>query len=166
MGQRNGSLHVGGLRTGLSFGVTSGVITTLGLMVGLHGATGSRLAVVGGILTIAIADSLSDALGIHVAKESEPGTTVAQVWSATLATLATKLLVSSTFLLPVLLLPLDAAITASVGWGLLLLALLSGSMARDQRRPAWPVIGEHLAIALLVVVATHLVGDWIGGLFG
>ena len=50
------------LRTGISFGLTSAVITTLGLMVGLHSGTGSKLVVLGGILTIAIADAFSDAL--------------------------------------------------------------------------------------------------------
>ena len=35
---------------GLSFGLTSGVITTLGLMVGLRSGTGSRIAVIGGIV--------------------------------------------------------------------------------------------------------------------
>jgi len=46
------------VETGLSFGLTSGIITTLGLMVGLHSGTHSRLVVIGGILTIAIADAL------------------------------------------------------------------------------------------------------------
>ena len=54
------------VKTGISFGITSGIITTLGLMVGLANGTGSRLIVIGGILIIAIADSFSDALGIHV----------------------------------------------------------------------------------------------------
>ena len=58
------------LRIGFSFGLTSGIITTLGLMVGLHAGTHSRLAVIGGILTIAIADAFSDALGIHISEES------------------------------------------------------------------------------------------------
>ena len=44
-------------KTGLSFGLTSGVITTLGLMVGLHSGTHSRTVVIDGILTIAIADA-------------------------------------------------------------------------------------------------------------
>lgn len=57
------------LKTGFSFGTTSGVITTLGLMVGLHAGPHSKLAVIGGVLTIA--DALSDAMGIHVAEESE-----------------------------------------------------------------------------------------------
>ena len=37
------------LRTGMAFGLTSAVITTLGLMVGLHSGTHSRLVVLGGI---------------------------------------------------------------------------------------------------------------------
>ena len=59
------------IKIGFSFGLTSGIITTLGLMVGLHYGTGSKLVVLGGILTIAIADAFSDALGIHMAEESE-----------------------------------------------------------------------------------------------
>jgi len=54
------------LRTGISFGLTSVTITTLGLMIGLYSGTNSRGIVIGGILTIAIAHPLSDALGIHV----------------------------------------------------------------------------------------------------
>jgi len=48
------------LKTGLSFGLTSGIITTLGLMVGLNSSTHSDLVVIGGILTIAIADGFLD----------------------------------------------------------------------------------------------------------
>ncbi len=59
------------IKTGLSFGLTSGIIKTLGLMVGLHSGTHSKIAVIGGILTIAIVDAFSDALGIHVSEEAE-----------------------------------------------------------------------------------------------
>jgi len=54
------------LKTGFSFGLTSGIITTLGLIVGLNSSTRSKLVVLGGILIIAIADAFSDAFGIHV----------------------------------------------------------------------------------------------------
>jgi len=59
------------LKTGISFGLTSGTITTLGLMIGLNSGTNSRGIIIGGILTIAIADSLSDALGIHISEEAD-----------------------------------------------------------------------------------------------
>jgi hypothetical protein len=40
------------LKTGVHFGLISGVITTLGLMVGLHSGTHSLRAVAEGILTM------------------------------------------------------------------------------------------------------------------
>ena len=66
-----------------------------------------------------------------------------------------------TFVVPVLLLPLEAAMTVSVGWGLTLLAVLSYRLARAQQIPAWKVIAEHVVIGVSVVVITHFVGDWI-----
>jgi len=118
------------LRTGISFGLTSAVITTLGLMVGLHSGTGSRLVVIGGILTIAIADAFSDALGIHISEESENAHTIRQIWGATIATFMAKLIFALTFVVPVLLLSLFTAIVVSLVWGLSILAVLSYFMAK------------------------------------
>jgi hypothetical protein len=53
--------------------ITSGVITTLGLIVGLNSGTASKEIIIAGVLTIAIADSLSDALGMHISQEAEIG---------------------------------------------------------------------------------------------
>jgi len=58
------------LITGISFGLTSAVITSLGMIVGLYSATSSKLAVVAGIIIMAIADGLSDAVGLHMAEEA------------------------------------------------------------------------------------------------
>ena len=148
-------------KTGISFGLTSGVITTLGLMVGLHSGTHSRAIVIGGILTIAIADAMSDALGIHVAEESKNSGPTWQIWEATLATFITKFVIAATFVVPVAIGPLDQAIIISVVWGFLLLTALSFFLARAQAIAPWKVIGEHLLIALCVVVMTHVVGDWV-----
>lgn len=153
-------------KTGISFGLTSGVITTLGLMVGLHSGTHSRAVVISGILTIAIADAMSDALGIHVSEESKNSVPVSQVWEATLATFAAKFVVSATFVVPVLISPLDQAIVISIVWGLFLLTVLSFFIARAQTIAPWKVIGEHLLIALCVVAMTHAVGDWVNGFVG
>lgn len=150
-------------KTGISFGLTSGVITTLGLMVGLHSGTHSRAVVIGGILTIAIADAMSDALGIHVSEESRNSGSTRQIWEATLATFMAKFVIAATFVVPVLVLPLDDAIVMSVLWGFLLLTILSFFLAKAQAVPPWKVIGEHLMIALCVVVITHAVGDWVKG---
>jgi VIT1/CCC1 family predicted Fe2+/Mn2+ transporter len=152
------------LRTGISFGLTSAVITTLGLMVGLHAGTHSRVVVLAGILTIAIADAFSDALGIHVSEEADKTRTAQQVWGATIATFFTKCLVALTFAVPVFFLPLSIAIIVSLLWGFSILTVLSYVIARSQSESAWKIVGEHLIIAGAVLAITHWVGDWIGTL--
>jgi len=148
----------------MTFGMTSAVITTLGLMVGLHAGTHSRIVVLSGILTIAIADAFSDALGIHVSEEAENVHTTRQIWGATAATFLTKFLFALTFAVPVFLLSLSTAILVSLVWGLSLLAVLSYVIAKGQDDRPWKVVVEHLAIALVVIAATHWVGRWIESL--
>ncbi|MDH5669615.1 MAG: hypothetical protein OEY86_16575, partial [Nitrospira sp.] len=72
-----------------------------------------------------------------------------------------KFLVAGTFVVPVLMYSLDHAIVISVIWGLFLLTALSIFVARVQSISAWRVVGEHVVIALCVVVITHLVGAGI-----
>jgi len=153
------------LKTGISFGLTSGVITTLGLMVGLHSGTHSKLVVLGGILMIAIADAFSDALGIHVSEESENTHTRRHIWASTVSTFLSKFMFALTFVIPVVLFQLSIAILVSVIWGLGVLAILSYKIAMSQGTKPWRVIAEHLLIALAVIVITHFVGDWISVAF-
>lgn len=148
------------LRTGFTFGLTSGVITTLGLMVGLHAGTHSKAVVLSGILTIAVADSLSDAMGIHLSEESK-NTGSIHVWESTIATFVAKLFIALSFIIPVLAAPLPTAILVSILWGLFLMAVLSFFLARTQQIAPWKVIAEHLLIALCVVTLSHYVGGWI-----
>lgn len=150
------------MRTGVTFGMTSAVITTLGLMVGLHSGTHSRMVVLGGIITIAVADAFSDALGIHVSEESESVHTVKQIWMSTIFTFFTKFFFALSFAAPVLFLPLATAIIVSMFWGMAVLAILSYLIAKAQGKPALKMIGEHILIALVVIAVTHLVGHWVG----
>ena len=154
------------LRTGITFGLTSAVITTLGLMVGLHSGTHSRMVVLGGIFTIAIADAFSDALGIHVSEESENTHSGKEIWISTVATFLAKFLFALTFAVPVLFLPLSTAIIVSLAWGMSILAILSYAVARSKAESPWKIIGEHVLIALVVISITHLVGDWVSTLGG
>ncbi len=153
------------LKIGFSFGITSGIITTLGLIVGLHSGTHSKIAVIGGILTIAIADAFSDALGIHISEESENRHTAKEIWLSTISTLLSKFIFAMTFIIPVLLFNLTTAIIVSIVWGLLILGLFSFYLAREQKTKAWKVIVEHELIAIVVIVLTHFVGYWISSLF-
>jgi len=153
------------IRTGFSFGITSGIITTLGLMVGLHSGTHSKLVVLGGILMIAIADAFSDALGIHISEEYK-SKNISNVWGATISTFLSKFIFSLTFIVPVLLFKLSTAITVSIIWGLSLLSVLSYNIAKKQKVKPWKVVTEHLIIAAAVITITHFIGEWIARVFG
>jgi vacuolar iron transporter family protein len=149
------------IKVGFSFGLTSGIITTLGLLIGLYASTHSKIVVIAGILTIAIADSLSDALGIHLSEESENKHTKKQIWAATVSTFFFKFIFSMTFLIPILLLELSTAIIISIIWGLSLLGIFSYYIAKEQKAKSWRSISEHLILAIFVIVLTYQVGLWI-----
>jgi VIT1/CCC1 family predicted Fe2+/Mn2+ transporter len=154
-----------GTRTGIFFGATSGVITTIGLIAGLYAGTDSLVAVLGGILVVAVSDAMSDALGIHLAQEADPDSNSAHIWAATISTFLTKLLVALTFALPLMFLPLGIAVLVSVGWGLIVIVLLSYYLARTQKTAVLPVVAEHLTIAIVVVVLAHVIGAWVQSVF-
>ena len=154
-----------GARTGVFFGATSGVITTVGLIAGLNAGTNSLVAVLGGILVVAVADAMSDAMGIHLAQEADPDSTNDHIWAATFWTFSTKLVVALTFAVPLLLLPLQTAVAVSVGWGFLVITVLSAYLAKVQNARVLHVVTEHLAIAIIVVGASHFIGVWVNNAF-
>ena len=160
-----GFLTNDGVRTGLYFGATSGVITTIGLITGLNAGTGSVAAVLGGIFVIAVADAMSDALGIHLAEEADPNTTHGHVWAATISTFLNKFIFALSFAVPLLLLPLDQAVMVSLIWGMLVIIVLSYFLARAQNSSPVMIVGEHLGIAIVVVVLSHLIGLWVSRTF-
>ena len=137
----------------------------MGLVVGLSVGTQSRIAVIGGIVTIAIADSLSDALGIHISEEAESVHSSIEVWMATGVTFITKFAVASSFLVPVLLLELEDAVWFSVAWGIASVAALSWYIARRQKTSRAAVLAEHVGVAVLVVIVSALVGRWVSTTF-
>lgn len=153
------------LLAGLGFGLTSAVITTLGLMIGLNASTGSKLAVIGGILTIAVADAFSDALGVHVSKETEEGAVAKEVWSATGFTFLFKFIFALTFVIPVIFFPLAHAIIISIIWGLSILSLLSYYLAKSQGQSRWESLGEHLGVAIVVLLLSNGIGTIIANYF-
>jgi len=152
------------IRTGFSFGITSGIITTLGLIVGLESTTGSGLIVIGGILIIAIADSLSDAMGIHVSEESESIHSTKEIWESTISCFLSKFFITLTFILPVLLLQLSIAIIICVIWGFFLIIFFSYYLAKKQDKNPYKIIIEHLVLATIIIIVTHYVGKWIATL--
>ena len=153
------------IKKGFSFGITSGIITTLGLMVGMFSSTNSQAIVIGSIITIAIADSLSDGLGMHLSEESQKNTTSKNIWQATFSTVITKFIVALTFIIPVLMFSLPTAIIISIFWGLILLIIFSYYIAKNKNDRPVNVICEHIFIAVLVITVTYFIGIWISSFY-
>ena len=151
------------IKKGFGFGLTSGIMTTLGLMVGLSSGTHSKFVVLAGIVTIAVADSLSDALGMHISQESVKKNKHKSVWESTYSTFFFKLVVALSFLIPVLMLELNTAIIVSIVWGFLLLSIFSVYIAEEKKKKKWKVVTEHLVIAVVIVVVTYFLGKFLGG---
>lgn len=149
---------------GFAFGLTSGIITTLGMMIGLYSGTESKSVIIGGIASIAIADSFSDALGIHISEESG-NNTEKEVWKATSTTFFSKLIFASSFIIPTVIFELKTAISISIIYGLSLLAILSYFIAKENKEKKSNVIIEHLSIAILVIILTYYIGRFINTIF-
>lgn len=153
-------------RIGFSFGLPSGVVTTLGLMVGLNSSTQSHFVVIGGILTIAIADSLSEAMGMHFAQESDNNLSHEDVWKSTIFTLLAKFIFSFIFIFPIVLFELNTAIIISVMIGVYLIFCISLIIARERNDNPIKVIGSHLTITFIVIIIAHFFGIFISNTFG
>ncbi|MBD3248061.1 hypothetical protein GF382_02110 [Candidatus Falkowbacteria bacterium] len=149
-------------KTGLGFGLTSAMITTLGLMVGLYSTTNSKTIVLAGIITIAIADAFSDALGIHISEEykSKEGEE-RHVWESTIYTFVCKFFFALIFVIPILALDLKPAIWISIIFGAILLSVLSFFIARQKKERPLNIILEHLFIASIVIILANLVGSMV-----
>ena len=91
------------------------------------------MVIIGGILTIAIADAFSDALGIHVSEEAENVHNTREVWESTFTTFLTKLFFALTFMIPILVLELSTAIRVSVVYGLIMLSILSYTINKKEK---------------------------------
>jgi vacuolar iron transporter family protein len=145
------------LLKGLGFGLTSGIITTLGLIVGLNSGTHMRSVVLSGILVIAVADALSDSLGMHVSEESS-NKSLLQVWKSTFMTLLSKFVFAITFMIPFLFLQLNTAVIVSIIWGLSLITIYSYYIAKKQNENPYQVMFEHFSFTIIVIVLTHYIG--------
>ena len=148
-------------RVGFNFGLTSGIITTLGLMMGLYSSTHSKLAVFGGILTIAVADSLSDAFGIHIAEEGEADHNTKEVWSSTISTFLAKFFFTLIFGVPILIFHLQTAVIFNIILGLIILSVLCIFIAKREKANTLKVIFGHISIAILVILLTDYLGKLI-----
>ncbi len=146
--------------TNYIFGGTSAIVTSLAIITGLNASENPRLAIIGSLLVIALADNISDSLGIHIYQESE-GMPARKVWLKTGTNFFTRLIVSFGFIAIIAVFPLALATYIAIAYGLATLAVFSYFIAISQnRKPMFPIL-EHLCIAVVVIALSKFVGDFI-----
>lgn len=89
------------IKKGMGFGISSAIITTLGVIVGIHSGTDLKHAVIAAILVIAFADSMADSLGIYFSEKSAGKNTQKECIISMITAFLSKFLFALTFLIPI-----------------------------------------------------------------
>jgi len=149
-----------------AFGISSAVLTTLGIIVGLNSATASKIAVIGGIIAVAIADSSSDSMGMYASKKSERGVSPARAFKAALSTFLGKFIFTLSFIIPFIIFPFSFAIYICIIWGLILLTFVNIQIAFIQEENIPKSIIKNIFIAIIVIIASYVGGKIISLIMG
>lgn len=152
------------LRSGINFGIISGLITTLGLIIGLSQAGATRTVVMSAVLIIAFADAFSDALGIHLSGTDGTKRLDLALWRSIILTFFAKLVVASTFLIPILIASTFVAMYISILWAVILLTVLSYYLARYDKTNVAKAIIKNLIIVIFVVAIALYIGKMVRGI--
>ena len=143
-----------------SIGATAAITTSMGLIAGLTQGDTAKTGIITGLLIVAIGDNISDSLGIHIYKESE-GASKKDIRLSTFGNFIVRLFLAFTFVLIVLLFSSHLALLVSSIWGLVLLAILSYLIAKSKKSNPFFEIIWHLAVALIVIIGSKLLGNLI-----
>ncbi len=104
-----------------AFGITSGILTTLGVLVGMAYATqDSKIAVIGAIAVLAGSDSWSDAAGMYHSKLAERGTSKKDAIRFAFGTMVAKVVLPLLFCVPVAIWGVQAGGSIAVAIGAIL----------------------------------------------
>jgi len=141
-----------------SFGATSSITTSLSLIVGLDATAHPKITIISALAVLAIADNISDSLGIHMYREAE---NAHQTTWYTFTNFFTRLFLTCIFAAIVLFLPNQVMVPVTIALGMTVLSLLSYGIAVDQKISPHKEILKHLFIAVIAIVVSHFVGEFI-----
>jgi len=153
---------------GMTFGVMDGVITVIGVLVGLY-VLGNPLLVIAGILIAGFAGSLANAAGIHVSQETEGKHPPEEVMTSTVLAFASTASVTIILVLPFFFLDMGLAVAVSVTMGLLFIAgvgvFVAGKLRKRGTEKA-KLVAEYLLIVSMVIVLSYGFGLLVKNILG
>jgi len=147
----------------ISFGATSAIVTSVGLIVGFGSAEVPKTAIISGLLIVGLADNLTDTLSIHIFQESELLEQRA-AFRVTIGNFLARACIAGTFVILSALLSGLLAVLACLAWGLTLLVGLTYFVARNRGVSVTTELLKHVALAAVVILASALIGSWLGAL--
>jgi VIT1/CCC1 family predicted Fe2+/Mn2+ transporter len=145
---------------GISFGIMDGIITVLGVMMGLSATSNSRIVFIG-ILAAGIADAFANAAGFYASEETENIHSKKEVWNATILCFIATLMVMVVLVLPLLFFDISYAIVVSEILGIVMLVFLGYFVSNVARKgSAWRTILEYVVIGLAVSFVCYILGQF------
>jgi len=156
------------LRQGIFFGVNSGVITTTGVLAGISQTSITPIYLIITIMSLAISDSASEAMGLFVSKKAEDlndrtnGPLLSMISLST-----TKFVIVSSFLLPLLFtksLKYYKNLMWPLMWGLLILSFLDYNLSNQRNENFLTFYIPHVLVLVFVVFCSKYFGKVINSL--
>ncbi len=148
-----------------SFGATSSIVTSLGLVFGLLESSNPKASIIGALLLIAVADNVADSLGFHIYREST-SVQSERVSIFTISNFLTRFGITGFFVVLFAFLPLQIAALSCIVFGLAVLSFLSYLIGIHRKTHPLREIFIHLGVAIPVILISHFMGQLIFSLFG
>tara|TARA_B100000242_G_C42937802_1_gene434894 strand:- start:286 stop:777 length:492 start_codon:yes stop_codon:yes gene_type:complete len=156
------------LRQGLIFGVSSGVITTSGLLAGLVQTPVSPIIVIVTIVSLAVSDGISESYGLFISKKvEEPDDKGQGPTKSFLGLLFTKMAIVLSFLIPFLFsrkLGYYKNMSWPILWGLLIITLLDYYASSLRNENMLPYLARHYIVLFITLVLNIFFGRMINKL--
>ena len=153
------------LRQGMFFGANSGIITTVGLITGLVQTKISKNYLIISIISLAIADSISEAYGMYISKKAEDTEDDSQnPFFALIGLLIIKFFIVISYLIPFAFsnsLKYYKNLYWIVGWSLFLISLVDYNISELRDEHLLSYLIPHIIILFLVIYLTQMFGRLI-----
>lgn len=144
-------------RQGLSFGVMDGIITVLGVIMGLF-STADKKIIILGALAVGVADAFANAAGIHVSQETKKDHSHETVIKETIYCFIATVVVMLSLIWPYLFFAIGTStiivFIVSAAW----LVSLGNFVAKTSGRSRKRLIAEYILIGVTISAVTYLIG--------
>jgi len=142
------------LSIGKIFGSISGVITSLGVILGMYGANLQTHPIIISLISIGLSDSVSDALGIYYGVNVKSETSIAK--RQAFFTFVSKLILPLMMIIPFIIVNKDLAVVINIIFGSSVILIISSKMFDNKSE-----VISNLLICWAAIMVTFSVGKII-----